>query len=425
MDTGDRLLTPGEVAALFRVDPKTVTRWAAAGRIGSIRTPGGHRRFRESEVRALLEGEAWSRRCARTTPPTGPRNAGPTNPGMGYGAAQRAALSVHARPARPPGEQRVRHAERVQHLARHEVDQLLRRWPARRRRRSRGWPAAPPRRRRAARSGAPGGCGSPASPAAPPPTGRRSLRLTSAARCSRSLDSPMRDAGARRRAGRHDDHAPGRVRAAARPGARGRRPASRPRSAGRVAGPARRPGRRPSARPGTATPVSSRMRQPGGPGHHQVDRLAGVEQRARARPRGVRACRDAPETPTTQGAASSRRSPDAMPLSHEARAIRSASANTNSAMPTKPLAVKNARLTRDRSVGRDDRRARRRTRPRSAPARSTTASRSPTSAPNQTNSANVTTCATVETRSAARDAEAGRDASARRSRRSTSASWQA
>jgi excisionase family DNA binding protein len=57
VDTGDRLLTPGEVAALFRVDPKTVTRWAAAGRIGSIRTPGGHRRFRESEVRALLDGE--------------------------------------------------------------------------------------------------------------------------------------------------------------------------------------------------------------------------------------------------------------------------------------------------------------------------------------------------------------------------------
>ena len=38
-------------------DPKTVTRWAAAGRISSIRTPGGHRRFRESEVRALLDGE--------------------------------------------------------------------------------------------------------------------------------------------------------------------------------------------------------------------------------------------------------------------------------------------------------------------------------------------------------------------------------
>jgi excisionase family DNA binding protein len=50
----ERLLTPGEVAALFRVDPKTVTRWATAGRIGSIRTPGGHRRFRESEVKTLL-----------------------------------------------------------------------------------------------------------------------------------------------------------------------------------------------------------------------------------------------------------------------------------------------------------------------------------------------------------------------------------
>jgi len=53
-DQAERLLTPGEVAALFRVDPKTVTRWAAAGRISSIRTPGGHRRFRETEVRDLL-----------------------------------------------------------------------------------------------------------------------------------------------------------------------------------------------------------------------------------------------------------------------------------------------------------------------------------------------------------------------------------
>ena len=50
----ERLLTPGEVASLFLVDPKTVTRWASAGRIGSIRTPGGHRRFRESEVRSML-----------------------------------------------------------------------------------------------------------------------------------------------------------------------------------------------------------------------------------------------------------------------------------------------------------------------------------------------------------------------------------
>jgi excisionase family DNA binding protein len=57
LDSGDRLLTPGEVAAIFRCDPKTVTRWAVAGKIRSIKTPGGHRRFRESEVRALLAGD--------------------------------------------------------------------------------------------------------------------------------------------------------------------------------------------------------------------------------------------------------------------------------------------------------------------------------------------------------------------------------
>lgn len=50
----DPFMTPREVAALFRVDPKTVTRWAIAGRIESIRTPGGHRRFRTSAVRAFL-----------------------------------------------------------------------------------------------------------------------------------------------------------------------------------------------------------------------------------------------------------------------------------------------------------------------------------------------------------------------------------
>jgi excisionase family DNA binding protein len=50
----EKLLTPAEVASLFRVDPKTVTRWAKAGKPNSIRTLGGHRRYREVEVRALL-----------------------------------------------------------------------------------------------------------------------------------------------------------------------------------------------------------------------------------------------------------------------------------------------------------------------------------------------------------------------------------
>ena len=51
----ENLLTPAEVASLFRVDPKTVTRWAKAGKLTSIRTLGGHRRYKESEVKALLK----------------------------------------------------------------------------------------------------------------------------------------------------------------------------------------------------------------------------------------------------------------------------------------------------------------------------------------------------------------------------------
>ena len=49
------LLTPAEVAALFRVSPKTVTRWARSGKLTALRTLGGHRRFRASEVKDLLE----------------------------------------------------------------------------------------------------------------------------------------------------------------------------------------------------------------------------------------------------------------------------------------------------------------------------------------------------------------------------------
>lgn len=54
----EELLTPAEVAAMFRVNPKTVTRWARTGKISAIRTLGGHRRFRASEVRRFLEEAA-------------------------------------------------------------------------------------------------------------------------------------------------------------------------------------------------------------------------------------------------------------------------------------------------------------------------------------------------------------------------------
>jgi excisionase family DNA binding protein len=77
VEARDRLLTPGEVATLFRVDPKTVTRWAAAGRINSIRTPGGHRRFRESEIRDLLRQDGAK---AAPAPAPAPRAAGDDQP---------------------------------------------------------------------------------------------------------------------------------------------------------------------------------------------------------------------------------------------------------------------------------------------------------------------------------------------------------
>ncbi|MER7212956.1 BldC family transcriptional regulator [Streptosporangium sp. NPDC020072] len=53
-DTTERLLTPGEVARVFGVDPKTVNRWALTGRIPSVRTPSNQRRYRQSDIDALL-----------------------------------------------------------------------------------------------------------------------------------------------------------------------------------------------------------------------------------------------------------------------------------------------------------------------------------------------------------------------------------
>lgn len=55
MGEAERLMTPREVAALFGVDTKTLGRWAKAGKLSSVRTLGGHRRYRETEIRALLE----------------------------------------------------------------------------------------------------------------------------------------------------------------------------------------------------------------------------------------------------------------------------------------------------------------------------------------------------------------------------------
>lgn len=50
----EELLAPKQVAVLFGVDPKTVSRWAKEGKVGCVTTPGGHRRYRSAEVYALL-----------------------------------------------------------------------------------------------------------------------------------------------------------------------------------------------------------------------------------------------------------------------------------------------------------------------------------------------------------------------------------
>jgi excisionase family DNA binding protein len=70
----EHLLTPSEVAALFRVDPKTVTRWAKAGKLTSIRTLGGHRRYRASEVHALLEAQSPPQQQPGSQGPQGSRS---------------------------------------------------------------------------------------------------------------------------------------------------------------------------------------------------------------------------------------------------------------------------------------------------------------------------------------------------------------
>lgn len=54
VERAETLLTPGEVARLFGVDPKTVSRWSDAGKLDAMRTLGGHRRYRIGEVEALL-----------------------------------------------------------------------------------------------------------------------------------------------------------------------------------------------------------------------------------------------------------------------------------------------------------------------------------------------------------------------------------
>ena len=60
MSNHEELMTPGQVAKLFAVDPKTVSRWANSGKITTVKTLGGHRRFRAAEIRAMLAASQGS-----------------------------------------------------------------------------------------------------------------------------------------------------------------------------------------------------------------------------------------------------------------------------------------------------------------------------------------------------------------------------
>ena len=52
---GGQLLRTSDVATLFQVSERTVSDWARRGRIPSVRTPGGHRRYPAEEIQRILE----------------------------------------------------------------------------------------------------------------------------------------------------------------------------------------------------------------------------------------------------------------------------------------------------------------------------------------------------------------------------------
>jgi excisionase family DNA binding protein len=58
VDAPSRWLLTAEVAAILKVHPHTVARWAREGKLNTQRTLGGHRRYRESEIRALIADRA-------------------------------------------------------------------------------------------------------------------------------------------------------------------------------------------------------------------------------------------------------------------------------------------------------------------------------------------------------------------------------
>lgn len=55
MQEYNEVMGPEDVARVFGVAAKTVTRWAKDGKLPYFLTPGGHRRFYRKDVMELLE----------------------------------------------------------------------------------------------------------------------------------------------------------------------------------------------------------------------------------------------------------------------------------------------------------------------------------------------------------------------------------
>ncbi|GAB6158094.1 hypothetical protein JCM39194_12940 [Desulfotomaculum varum] len=63
----EKLLTSHQAAKLLNVWPHTLRRWEKEGKLKPLHTPGGHRRYKESQIMALIGKEITengSKRCA-------------------------------------------------------------------------------------------------------------------------------------------------------------------------------------------------------------------------------------------------------------------------------------------------------------------------------------------------------------------------
>ena len=67
--SGGRWLTIHEACAFLGVDQSTLRRWSDTGKVPVFRTPGGHRRYAEADLRALVgDGATIAGAAASLTP---------------------------------------------------------------------------------------------------------------------------------------------------------------------------------------------------------------------------------------------------------------------------------------------------------------------------------------------------------------------